>query len=62
MGDVDKASPVNIDMLVKMGEGILNAERSAWLASAGPKDMEEKDKEEKKSTTTAPNDSKERKE
>ena len=40
MGDVDKASPVNIDMLVNMGEGILNAERNAWLASAAPKEME----------------------
>jgi hypothetical protein len=61
MGDVDKASPVNIDMLVQMGEGILNAERSAWLASAGPKDMDEKDKKDKGEKFT-PNESKERKE
>ena len=44
IGPVDKASPVNIDLLVQMVEATLNAERGAWLS--GPAKTE-KDKEEK---------------
>lgn len=35
---VDKASPINIDMLVEKGEETLNAERAAWLSAGAPKD------------------------
>jgi hypothetical protein len=28
-----QASPINIDLLVQMGEAILNAERGAWLSA-----------------------------
>ena len=28
-----QASPVNIDLLVQMGEATLNAERGAWLSA-----------------------------
>ena len=44
IGPVDKASPVNIDLLVQMVEATLNAERGAWLS--GPA-KSEKDKDEK---------------
>ena len=37
MSSVDKASPVNIDLLVQMGEATLNAERGAWLSAGAPK-------------------------
>ena len=44
MGDVDKASPMNIDLLVQMGEATLNAERGAWLSAGASKEDQEKDK------------------
>ena len=44
MGDVDKASPINIDLLVQMGEATLNAERGAWLSAGASKEDQEKDK------------------
>jgi hypothetical protein len=44
MGDVDKASPTNIDLLVQMGEATLNAERGAWLSAGASKEDQEKGK------------------
>ena len=37
MSQVDRASPVNIDLLVQMGEATLNAERDAWMSAGKPK-------------------------
>ena len=39
---MDKASPLNIDMLVEKGEETLNAERAAWQSAGAPKDDKER--------------------
>ena len=47
MSAVDKASPVNIDLLVQMGEATLNAERGAWLSAGAPKGEKKGDSDKK---------------
>lgn len=45
MSAIGQGSPQSVDMLVAIGEGIINGERGAWLSAPPAKDEDKEAKE-----------------